>query len=268
MNKDKIIYIDIDKIQVNPSNPVNHPRHDIDRMVGILDDYGCRPPILVKTMDDGSNQLVDGELRLLAGQQSTKLTQLPTINCNDWTEEQILAYSVISRNTAQWQGFEEQKLDDLLNQLKDTDFPMDMLGFDEMPNFDSDNQGESVDDFEADDTYTKKITAPIYEPKNEKPSLSELCNQDKTDSLIDEIRSSNIPKDEQQFLIESAKRHTVFNYQLIADYYAHSNKETQDLMEKSALVIIDFKKAIENGYVKLSEEIAQQYLKDYPDDET
>jgi len=152
MNKDKIIYIDIDKIQVNPSNPVNHPRHDIDRMVGILDDYGCRPPILVKTMGDGSNQLVDGELRLLAGQQSTKLTQLPTINCNDWTEEQIMAYSIISRNTAQWQGFDESKLDDLLNQLKDTDFPMDMLGFDEMPEFDSDGNydgnNESVDDAE------------------------------------------------------------------------------------------------------------------------
>jgi len=123
MNKDKIIYINIDKIQINPTNPVNHPQHDIDRMVGILDDYGCRPPILVKTTDDGNSQLVDGELRLLAGQQSTKLTQLPTINCNDWSENRIMAYSVISRNTAQWQGF------------------MDMLGFDEMPSFDSDGQG-------------------------------------------------------------------------------------------------------------------------------
>jgi len=32
-------------------------------------------------------------------------------------------------------------------------------------------------------------------------------------------------------------------------------------MENSALVIIDFNKAIENGYVKLSEEIANQYRK-------
>jgi hypothetical protein len=61
-------------------------------------------------------------------------------------------------------------------------------------------------------------------------------------------------------------RHIVFDYQKIADYYAHASKEIQELMEKSALVIIDFNKAIQNGYVKLSHEIAKQYGEDYPDE--
>ena len=74
---------------------------------------------------------------------------------------------------------------------------------------------------------------------------------------------SNIEKEEKEFLIKAAYRHTVFNYQSIADFYAHSNKEVQELMEDSALVIIDFNKAIENGYVKLSKEIEQSYLADY-----
>ena len=34
-------------------------------------------------------------------------------------------------------------------------------------------------------------------------------------------------------------------------------KETQVLMEKSALVIIDFNSAIENGYIILSQEIQE-----------
>jgi hypothetical protein len=34
-------------------------------------------------------------------------------------------------------------------------------------------------------------------------------------------------------------------------------------MEKSALVIIDFEKAIQLGYVVLSEEIKSQYLEEY-----
>ena len=46
-----------------------------------------------------------------------------------------------------------------------------------------------------------------------------------------------------------------FNYELIAEYYAHATKEMQILMEKSALVIIDINDAIANGYVKLSENI-------------
>ena len=57
----------------------------------------------------------------------------------------------------------------------------------------------------------------------------------------------------------AAYRHTKFNYKNIAEYYAQSSKEMQELMEDSALVIIDFNKAIENGYVKLSEEISNQY---------
>jgi len=31
-------------------------------------------------------------------------------------------------------------------------------------------------------------------------------------------------------------------------------------------VVIDFKKAIENGFVQLSNEIKEQYLKDYPNE--
>ena len=34
----------------------------------------------------------------------------------------------------------------------------------------------------------------------------------------------------------------------------------QQLMEHSALVIIDFEKAIQYGYAKLSEQMTQQYL--------
>lgn len=72
--------------------------------------------------------------------------------------------------------------------------------------------------------------------------------------------ASNVTDDEKRFLISAAKRHIKFNFSLIADYYAHSNKEMQQLMERSALVIIDFQKAIELNYVKLSQDIVQQFL--------
>ena len=77
------------------------------------------------------------------------------------------------------------------------------------------------------------------------------------------VNQSNVSKEEKEFLIEASKRHIVFNYQLIADYYSHSSKEMQKLMEDSALVIIDFEKAIELGYVQLSKEIRTQYLEEY-----
>ena len=113
------------------------------------------------------------------------------------------------------------------------------------------------------DLYTKKIEAPIYEPKNEKPSIDELFDDTKTRQLIDEISRSSLSNNEKEFLKLAAYRHTVFNYENIADFYAHSSKECQELIENSALVIIDFQKALELGYVKLSEEISDQYLKDH-----
>jgi hypothetical protein len=58
-------------------------------------------------------------------------------------------------------------------------------------------------------------------------------------------------------------RHNVFNYEKIADYYSHASPEMQALMERSALVIIDFEKAIELGYVRLCDEIRQQYMEEY-----
>lgn len=108
--------------------------------------------------------------------------------------------------------------------------------------------------------YSSKIEAPVYEPKNKKPHLMELVDISKSNSLIREVLASSIPQDEKEFLIEAAKRHSVFNYEKIADYYAHASPETQALMEKSALVIIDFGKAIQNGYVRLCDEIRSQYL--------
>ena len=111
--------------------------------------------------------------------------------------------------------------------------------------------------------YSSKIEAPIYEPKNKKPHLLELLDKSKTHRLIREIDSSNLPIEEKNFLIDAARRHNVFNYEKIADYYAHSSKEMQHLMERSGLVIIDFEKAIEYGYVKLCDEIRTQYLEEY-----
>lgn len=111
--------------------------------------------------------------------------------------------------------------------------------------------------------YTKSVGSPLYEPKNKKPHLMELCDKSKTIRLINEINESNLPYDEKNFLIDAARRHYVFNYEKIADYYSHSSKEMQQLMEKSALVIIDFERAIELGYVKLSKEIKKQYLEEH-----
>jgi hypothetical protein len=185
---------------------------------------------------------------------------VPCEYADDLTDEQIKAYRLADNklNESPW---DFQLVDEELEAIKNLnlDFDMSDFGFDL-----SDLSVENTADGSKDDnnTYTKKIEGLQYEPSENKPDLSELYNEDKTKELINKILISNISQAEKDFLIAAASRHTVFNYAKIADYYAHSDKEMQELMEQSALVIIDFDDAVKNGYTKLSEEIANMYLED------
>lgn len=118
---------------------------------------------------------------------------------------------------------------------------------------------------DGEESYTTKVSAPLYQPSGKCPHVLELLDPSKVRRLINEINNSNVTDQEKVFLIEAAKRHNVFNYSKIADYYAHAKPEMQLLMERSALIIIDFKKAIEFGYVKLTQEVFNQYLEDTKD---
>ena len=111
--------------------------------------------------------------------------------------------------------------------------------------------------------YSNKIEAPVYEPSHTKPHLMLLYDTTKTQALIRDIDASKLPEDEKAFLRAAAWRHAVFHYERIADYYAHATPEMQRLMERSALVIIDFDAAIEQGFVRLCNNIRKQYLEEY-----
>ena len=108
--------------------------------------------------------------------------------------------------------------------------------------------------------YTNIIPKIQYVPKTRcKPSEISLYNLEKYNNLVKEIKSKNLDSEIETFLLYSATRHIVFDYQQIAEYYSHSDKEVQELMEKSGLVIIDFEDAMENGFVKLQKNLEEIY---------
>ena len=103
--------------------------------------------------------------------------------------------------------------------------------------------------------YTDKIKTPIYVPTGDKPDIDTLVNDKKVRDLNERIQSANIPADVKVFLRKAATRHYVYDYRKIAEYYAHAPKEVQDLFEASHLVIIDFDRAIEEGYVMMNKRL-------------
>jgi hypothetical protein len=199
-------------------------------------------------------EVLSGNMRLRACIEAG-MKEVTIIRASELTEDQQREF-IIKDNV----GFGEWDMDALANEwdaeeLQEWGVDLQVYG------------GEDGQPGESENNYSKKVEAPIYEPKNEKPDYLSLFDQERTNELIQEIQSANIPQQEKDFLTIAAYRHTVFNYERIADFYAHSSPEVQKLMEDSALVIIDFQRAIELGYVKLSEEISKLYDEEYPDAE-
>ena len=117
------------------------------------------------------------------------------------------------------------------------------------------------DYMEGDTKYSRAISIPQYEVKGDRPFIEELYSNEKVIKLLEHIKKSGVSENEKKFLTIAAYRHYIFNYSRIAAYYASASKEMQELMEESALVIIDIDDAIKNGYVKYSKRI-QQIIED------
>jgi hypothetical protein len=119
------------------------------------------------------------------------------------------------------------------------------------------------DDDGLSDNYERKVDTPIYEPKRDAPPpIETLADFSKALELTARIDSADIPENLKRFLIAAANRHVVFDYEEIAEFYSHADAKVQSLFEESALVIIDFEAAIENGFAKLVGSLAEAYDKD------
>lgn len=221
----------------------NNPRKNDDAVEKValsISAFGFKVPIVI----DANNVIVTGHTRLRAAKK-LGITTVPCIKADDLTDEQIKAFRLADNKVAEFSQWDEEKLMKELDELGTID--MSLYGFD----FPDDEEGEE----EQDDTYTDKTNIPQYDITGDVPELSELVDEQKTKELLEEIENSDLAYDEKQFLIKAAQRHLVFNYKKVAEYYAAASEEMQDLMEKSALVIIDYNDAIMNGYTKLSEKI-------------
>lgn len=105
--------------------------------------------------------------------------------------------------------------------------------------------------------YSQKIKTPVYTPKGDKPDLSELVDETKYQQLSRAIAKADVDSKTKYFLRKAASRHFKFDYVKIAEYYAHAPKEVQELFEDSGLVIIDFDKGIENGFVMMNKRLME-----------
>ena len=233
------------------ANSRTHSDAQVAQIAASIKEFGWTNPILVS----GDNSIIAGHGRLLAARK-LGMDEVPTIVLDHLSKAQQRALVIADNQLALNAGWDMKMLKAEIEDLDLENFNLEILGFDE--SF-LDELLETAPSGNDDNPYTDKVKIPTYEPQGEKPSVEELYDDKKAVELIAAIQSSNLSEKEKHFLMSAASRHIVFDYAKIANFYAHSSADCQELMENSALVIIDFDKAIQNGFAKLTDEISNMF---------
>lgn len=264
--------MDIKKMNVEELLPANYnPRKDLkegdeefEKLKKSIENFGYVDPVIWNKRTD---TVVGGHQRLKA-LKSLGYEEVD-VSVVDLSLEEEKALN-IALNKIEG-GWDEPKLKDLLEDLESSGFDINLTGFD-LEEMEAITENIEIGDFleeeeerkrkeklgEIENSYTNKIETPNYEPsKEDKPEIERLYKTEKADDLFHKIEKSSISKEEKDFLKAAASRHIVFDYRNIAEYYAHADKEVQELMEESALVIIDFNSALKNGYIEFNEAVIE-----------
>jgi hypothetical protein len=242
---EQIEKIPVADLRDNPYNSRTHSAEQIAQIARSMAEWGWTMPILV---DEGGT-IIAGHARAAAA-RSLGFKEAPCMRAVGWSEAQKRAYVIADNKLTENGGWDMGLLGAELEALADMGFDTALTGFGDKEIRDIFETAE-----EGENPYTSKIKSPIYLPNGERPEISECIDKTRFLKLKEKIKKTKIDKKLKDFLIFAAGRHIVFNYSKIADLYAHSTKEEQELFEDSALVIIDFNKAIEQGFVELSKKL-------------
>jgi hypothetical protein len=255
----------IERLVPYERNARTHSAEQVAQIVASIQEFGFTNPILVAS-DDG---IIAGHGRLAAA-KDLGLKEVPVVVLDHLSPTQRRAYVLADNKLALNAGWDEDLLQQEIAALSMVDFDLSLMGWseDELAGLlDPEGIDDDQDGSDAENPYTDKVEVPPYEITGPKPELEDVYDLSKVEELLQQIEQSSLPDKEKHFLRAAAYRHAVFNYQHCAEYYAHSGVDVQELMENSALVIVDIDKAIQNGWTKLGQQMANGFLADTEDED-
>lgn len=261
------VVVDVENLIPYARNSRVHTDEQIAQIAASIREFGFVNPIII---DDAMN-VKAGHGRLLAARK-LGLKKVPCLK-GEMSENEWRAYIIADNRLAEKATWDWTMLQTEVQELIDQDFDITLTGFEESMFNSLIHQGEfgepgaeneDKEKRDQENPYTSKTDKPLYEAKGAKPELKDLYDNFRALKLLSDIQASKLPADLKMFLTHAAYRHVDFNYENIAEYYCHSDKETQQLFEDSALVIVDYDSAIKNSWIKISKQIDELYNEDNP----
>jgi hypothetical protein len=248
-------------LKPNPKNWRTHPKAQQDALRGVLAEVGLADACLARELPDGSLMLIDGHLRA----ETLGDGDVPVLVL-DVTETEADKLLATLDPLAAMADSDAAKLDELLRNVDTGSEALQKMmaataaqaGLYETLSEASEDDASSDNEPES-NPYTDKVEVPPYATIGDKPQLSQCYDDEYCGKLLKAIDASDLPENDKHFLRAAAYRHVVFNFQEIANYYAHSESHVQQLMEDSALVIVDLDAAIKNGWTRLGQALDAAY---------
>jgi DNA modification methylase len=114
----------IDRLVFYARNPRKNDAA-VDRMCSSIREFGFKIPVLAR----GDGEVIDGHLRLKAARK-LGITEVPVILCDEWTPAQVRAFRLMVNRSVTWAAWDEELLALELQELKESDFDLDLTGFD------------------------------------------------------------------------------------------------------------------------------------------
>lgn len=244
------------ELKPHPMNWRRHPPAQVEALRSSLAAIGYADALIAREAEDGTLELIDGHLRA----ETTPDEMVPVL-VTDLSAGEAKVLLATLDPLAAMADTDKAALDALLKLASDAIPEMEAL-LREVGDAEGVGWWHETDE---DEGYTQTVVSPIYEPTGRQPAVKVLSDRGAADALRERIEDAEVPPAVEAFLLDAAERHVLFDYEQIANYYAHAPAEIQRLMEDSALVIIDYEDAIERGFVRLRADLDKVFGKDYPD---
>lgn len=235
--KVEVLELDLNDLTLSEKNPRTISKKDFAVLKKSIKDFPSMLEVREIVVDE-NNRVLGGHQRIKALQAQGK-TKVKVKKVTGWTDEEKDEF-MIKDNIANGDWDNDKLANEWdKNKLEEWGLPLKIA---------------SSSDYKE----LLEVSIPYYTPAEECPDSTELADLSEVDELNSIITKLKPEKGLEAILRARAAFFADFDFQKIADYYAHADKKTQEVMKRLGLVIVMPKEAYELGMCDFRESFDEE----------